>query len=206
MYKHVEGFCRAEIVINKSRFIGSCQCVKTQDEAREFVEKINREFYDATHNCFAYIFDGLGNALKFSDDGEPKGTAGMPILEVIRNKKLVYTCVVVTRYFGGIKLGAGGLVRAYTDGAVAVLDKAKIVEMTEAVGFIVKIDYNIFKPINSFLEKQEGQKTLNIDYADKVLLTCVCKEDLFETIKADLVDMSQGKCEVVEERREFFAF
>ena len=117
-YLSVTGECVTEKVIEKSRFITTSRHVESEEEARAFISEINARFSDATHNCYAYIPDITGNSPRFSDDGEPQGTAGIPMLEVIKNKKLVQTAVVVTRYFGGVKLGAGGLVRAYA-GCVA---------------------------------------------------------------------------------------
>ena len=103
-----------EKVIERSRFIANCAHVQDEEEAKAFVAKIRAEHSLATHNCYAFVADKTGNLMRFSDDGEPQGTAGMPILDVLKNKKLFETAVVVTRYFGGGKLGAGGLVRAYS--------------------------------------------------------------------------------------------
>ena len=115
-----------EKVIERSRFIARCGHVEGEEEARAFIGAVRAEHSLATHNCFAFVADKAGNLLRFSDDGEPQGTAGMPILEVIRSKKLFETAIVVTRYFGGIKLGAGGLVRAYAGAAADVLAGADI--------------------------------------------------------------------------------
>ena len=106
-YKSVSDFSKNEIVIEKSRFIGYAAPVQSESEARDFIAKIKKEHPFATHNCYAYIAEN-GAIARFSDDGEPQGTAGAPILEVLKNKELVNSAIVVTRYFGGIKLGAGG--------------------------------------------------------------------------------------------------
>ncbi|MDE7084622.1 MAG: YigZ family protein, partial [Clostridia bacterium] len=113
-YKSVAGETVTEKIIEKSRFITVSRHICGDDEAKAFVAEISKKHADATHNCYAYVCDKLGNILRFSDDGEPQGTAGMPMLEVLRANGLCETAVVVTRYFGGIKLGAGGLVRAYS--------------------------------------------------------------------------------------------
>ncbi|MDE7300610.1 MAG: YigZ family protein, partial [Clostridia bacterium] len=113
----VNGECVTEKVIEKSRFIATSRHVDGEEEAKAFIDEVRARYKDATHNCYAYVADDKGNFLRFSDDGEPQGTAGMPILEVIKNCNLKQTAVVVTRYFGGIKLGAGGLVRAYAGAA-----------------------------------------------------------------------------------------
>lgn len=126
-YKTVAAPTRAEYVEKRSRFIASVAPVSDEKEAEDFINSVRSEFYDARHNVFAYIIKDGGE--KFSDDGEPQGTAGMPALEVLRKRGVVNTAVVVTRYFGGILLGAPGLVRAYTHSAAAALDKAEIVVM-----------------------------------------------------------------------------
>ena len=108
----VNGENISETVIERSKFITRVKRISGEDEAREFIESVRKKHSDATHNCYAYVASEDGNLMKFSDDGEPQGTAGMPMLDVLRNKKIMMTVAVVTRYFGGVKLGAGGLVRA----------------------------------------------------------------------------------------------
>lgn len=206
MYKHIAKSSKAEIIIKKSRFIGHCKYIISKEEAIEFIDDIKKNYYDATHNCYAYISDEKGNELKFSDDGEPGGTAGMPILDVLRNKNLVKTVVVVTRYFGGIKLGAGGLVRAYTEATVKALEKAKVVVEDDAVYFDLLIDYSLLKPIQNSLEKKDNIEILNIDYSDNVTLHLVSKESDFEGIKNKLIDISHGKSILNETKRDYFAF
>ena len=124
-YTSVAGETVTEKIIEKSRFITTSRRVESEAAAKEFIAEISKKYSDATHNCYAYICDRLGNFLRFSDDGEPQGTAGMPILEVIKSKRLSEVAVVVARYFGGIKLGAGGLLRAYSGCAAENLDMAK---------------------------------------------------------------------------------
>ena len=123
MYLSVSGEVVTVKIIEKSRFITTSRHVEGEEQAKAFIEETSAKYSDATHNCYAYICDKYGNFLRFSDNGEPQGTAGMPMLEVIKNKKLFETAVVVTRYFGGIKLGAGGLVRAYSGCVAENLDK-----------------------------------------------------------------------------------
>ena len=117
-----------EIIIEKSRFIGYCAPVSSEEEALEFIEKIKKKHYDATHNVFAYVVGLDNNIQRYNDDGEPSGTAGVPILEVIKKEDLRNVVIVVTRYFGGIKLGTGGLIRAYTKGAKIALDAGIIIK------------------------------------------------------------------------------
>ena len=120
-YLSVSGQFQSEFIVERSRFISYCDRVKSEEEARAFVEKIKKQNSLATHNCYAFIADETANLMRFSDDGEPQGTAGVPILDVIKNRNLRQTAVVVTRYFGGIKLGAGGLCRAYSRAASDVV-------------------------------------------------------------------------------------
>ena len=124
-YLSLSGECVTRKTIEKSEFITTSRHVWGEDQAREFVSEVKANYPDATHNCYAFVADNLGNFLRFSDDGEPQGTAGMPILEVLKTNCLYETAIVVTRYFGGIKLGAGGLVRAYSGSAAENIAVAK---------------------------------------------------------------------------------
>ena len=123
-YLSVSGGCVTQKIIEKSRFITTSKHVESEEEAKEFIAGVSAKYSDATHNCYAYICDSLGNNLRFSDDGEPQGTAGMPMLEVLKNNRLCETAVVVTRYFGGIKLGTSGLIAAYRQAARLALEEA----------------------------------------------------------------------------------
>ena len=142
MYKTVHEFGQDEVIIEKSTFIGYAKPVKTEEEAVEFINEIKKKHKDARHNVWAYTIGQNMNIQRYSDDGEPQGTAGIPTLEVIKKEDLRDVAVVVTRYFGGIKLGAGGLVRAYTKGAKIGLEAAKIIEKVMFQEVRVRIDYN----------------------------------------------------------------
>ena len=152
-YLTVKGEFEKLNIIERSKFICYVKGVDSEDEAKAFIDKIRKEHSLATHNCYAYIADELGLIQKFSDDGEPQGTAGMPILEVLRNRKIYKTVVVVTRYFGGVKLGAGGLVRAYSNVTADCLDDAKIVNMVDSTVLKITTEYDgyskILKLVNS---------------------------------------------------------
>ena len=149
-YFAVKGETQNEIIIEKSRFICSVKRVDGEDEAKAFVSSIKEKYPDATHNCYAYIADENGFYIKFSDDGEPQGTAGMPMLEVLKNKKLFCTAVVVTRYFGGVKLGAGGLVRAYSDCTAKGVEKCGIVENIYSNTVSVDVGFSIYPKIQKY--------------------------------------------------------
>ena len=142
MYKTLHEFGMDEIIIDKSTFIGYAKPIKTEEEAIEFINEIKKKHKDARHNVWAYTVGKSMNIQRYSDDGEPQGTAGIPTLEVIKKEDLRDVVVVVTRYFGGIKLGAGGLVRAYTKGAKIGLEAAKIIEKVMYQEVKIKIDYN----------------------------------------------------------------
>jgi uncharacterized YigZ family protein len=142
---------QTEIIIQKSRFICQVRRVETEEEANQFLTAIRKKYWDATHNCYAYVI--TDQVQKSSDDGEPAGTAGRPILEVIHNKELTHTAIVVTRYYGGIKLGAGGLVRAYSQSASAAINAAGIVERSLYQQLILTFDYSFLGRIEHELHQ-----------------------------------------------------
>lgn len=170
----IEKDANIETVIERSRFITHVFYVETETLAREYLDKIRKKYSDATHNCYAYVTD-FGLTTKSSDDGEPSGTAGVPILEVLKNKKLVNVLVVVTRYFGGIKLGAGGLVRAYSGASRDGVTAAGIKEFSvcDIVSVTVKYDeLNIFKRDVLPL----ALKVINTEYLNDVTMTLAVKK------------------------------
>ena len=152
-YLTVDGVTENTVEIKRSKFIATLSHVESGEDAEAFVRAVRKRYPDATHNCYAYVADELGNETRFSDDGEPGGTAGQPMLEVLRKKGIVEAAVVVTRYFGGIKLGAGGLVAAYTDSVSEVLDAAGIRRMTECAEVTVECDYSDHSAIESALTR-----------------------------------------------------
>ena len=173
-YLTVDGVTENTVEIKRSKFIATLSHVESGEGAEAFVRAVRKRYPDATHNCYAYIADELGNETRFSDDGEPGGTAGQPMLEVLRKKGVVKAAVVVTRYFGGIKLGAGGLVAAYTDSVSEVLDAAGIRRMTECAEVTVECDYSDHSAIESALtragalrgEAVYGENVRSVWYAD----------------------------------------
>lgn len=152
-YLTVDGVTENTVEIKRSKFIATLSHVESGEDAEAFVRAVRKRYPDATHNCYAYIADELGNETRFSDDGEPGGTAGQPMLEVLRKKGIVKAAVVVTRYFGGIKLGAGGLVAAYTDSVSEVLDAAGIRRMTECAELTFACDYSDYSAIETALTR-----------------------------------------------------
>lgn len=155
-------------VINKSKFISYAYPVFNEDECRKYLEELRLEYSDATHICFAYLLD-CPKVEKCSDDGEPSGTAGKPILELIKKKKLSNVLIVVIRYFGGIKLGAGGLVRAYTTSGNMALESAKIIEVREINKYLIEVKYDDVNKIKKLIISLGGE-IKNIQYGEKATL------------------------------------
>ncbi|MBO5782700.1 MAG: YigZ family protein [Clostridia bacterium] len=198
--RSVHGRCASEKTIEKSRFLSYCAHVTSEEEARAFIAEIRGMHPTATHNCYGFVADKTGAMQRFSDDGEPQGTAGMPILDVIKNKGLFETAVVVTRYFGGIKLGAGGLVRAYTSACAEVLDKAQICLWQTCVELSVCVDYpQIDAALKFFNEHDCIVKTS--DYSDKVYYTLLVKKTDETGFISALTDYLLGKviCQKIDE-------
>ncbi len=186
----------AEIVIEKSRFIAAAIGVKSVDEALEFVTAKKKRYFDATHNCYAYI---VGDKAKFSDDGEPQGTAGMPIYECLKNSGLDCVCVVVTRYFGGVKLGAGGLVRAYNGSCAEVLKKCARLKMTDCTRLEVTIDYTFLSGLRRALQPVAVEESA--EYGDKVTLLLLFPTLSYNTITDIVTQNTLGKAQMkVKER------
>lgn len=185
-----------EIVIEKSRFIASAIHTESVEEATEFVNAKRKQYFDATHNCYGYI---VGDKAKFSDDGEPQGTAGMPIFECIKNNGLDRLCVVVTRYFGGVKLGAGGLVRAYSGSCAEVLKQCEKLQMTDCIRLLVVVDYSQLKPIRRAL--QGIAKEESVVYDAKVNIVFLFPSNLLNTILDIVSETTFGKAETTIQER-----
>ena len=194
-----------EKVIERSRFIANAAHAADEEEARAFVAKIRAQHSLATHNCYAFVADKTGNLLRFSDDGEPQGTAGMPILEVLRSKKLFDTAVVVTRYFGGIKLGAGGLVRAYAGTAAEALAQADIREYRVCRTLFASVGYEQFDALKKFLAAR-GCEPADIAYAGDVTVTLSVGEEEAAAFSAALVDFLAGRVRIREGGAQWAAF
>lgn len=204
-YLSVCGECVTQKVIEKSRFITTSKHVEGEEQAKEFIAEINSRYPDATHNCYAYICDGSGNFLRFSDDGEPQGTAGMPMLEVLKSKKLMQTAVVVTRYFGGIKLGAGGLVRAYSGCVAENLDEAEKVLYETCAESKYSTAYSNTEAAQRFF-REHGADIIACEYADEVVFTVVIKKSAEENFNKKLIDRLNGNVKIQKLREYFFPF
>ncbi len=194
-YKTINKLGIKEIVIKKSRFIGYAKPIQTEDEAHAFIQEMNKKHYDATHNCYAYVLGERDQIQKQSDDGEPSGTAGKPILEVIKNQQLKNVCVIVTRYFGGIMLGAGGLIRAYTDGAVAGIDAAEAITQVLHQKVHITVDYTWHGKLeNEF--RTRGVLVDRTDFTDKVTICCLPYRPNAEAFVNWVTDITQGQAHI----------
>lgn len=175
-----------EEIIKKSRFISHIKRTTTEDEAKAFIQEIKKDHKSATHNCSAYIIGQNGIIQKADDDGEPQGTAGVPILEVLKKEELYNVTVVVTRYFGGIKLGSGGLIRAYASGAASAVDEAGKVVEVPMLPLTITIDYTYTSKFEHFLKSTKAT-LVSQDYTDKVTYVLHAKkedaDDIISTLK-----------------------
>ncbi len=195
-YKSVHKFGRDEIIINKSKFIGTAVPVENEEQATSFIESIRKEFKDATHNCYAYVIGENKNIQRYSDDKEPSGTAGMPILNVINQEKLVNVAVVVTRYFGGVLLGAGGLVRAYTKVCKVGLEAGIIVEKNLYYDVSFNLDYTLLGKMDNELLKNNFTVRDKI-YLEHVKFKLIVKEEEMHKIKCIVNEIASGGAEII---------
>lgn len=187
----------------KSVFIGHVKRVYTEDEAKDFVSKIRNNHKEARHNVYAYIIGQNMGIQRYSDDGEPQGTGGIPVLEVIKKNEITDVAIVVTRYFGGILLGKGGLVRAYSKGAAMAVNDGGIVEKVKGVVIDVVLDYDMLGKVQ-YLFEQKLWYIENIDYTDKVKLIVYCPVDKLEEVQGALVEATNGKCQIILGDEEYY--
>lgn len=188
-----------EIIIDKSRFITNLIPVSSLDEANEALSQIRKTHYNATHNCFAYILDKQMTQ-KMSDDGEPSRTAGMPILEALKAYELDNVLCVVTRYFGGIKLGKGGLIRAYKNSTLEAIKKASVYTKALKVIYLIQVDYSLYESLQYFLK--DKSHILSTDYQEnvkiKLYFTDTSESELIDHFNNKLLIQKVGELEVKE--------
>ncbi len=175
--------------VNKSKFFAHVVHVETEEAARDFLQMIRKKYFDATHNCSAWVLGSRGDKQKSNDDGEPGGTAGNPILETIKKNDLTNCAVVVTRYFGGIKLGAGGLIRAYSHTAAIGIANSKIVCMTTFRKISLTLEYNFLATVENYLRNKKI-RVLNTDYADVVTTEVLLLPEQVEKFLIELNDLT----------------
>lgn len=203
-YRTIKQFARAEFIEKRSRFIGTIIPATGEEVALDFIKQMRQEYWDATHNVYAYVLKD-GQTRRYSDDGEPKGTAGVPVLDVLIKEQLVNCAVVVTRYFGGIMLGAGGLVRAYSHGAKIAVDAAEIVTMRSCLECKIVCEYSQYDMLNILLEKH-GCIIENVDYADKVTIYFLISKDKKEHFDKQLNENFCGDIKTTILSEKFAAF
>ena len=203
-YKTVYSGGEAEIVEKKSRFIASVQSVKTEEEALEFIEKIKKKNWNATHNCFAYAIGERSEIQRCSDDGEPSGTAGKPMLDVLMGGELHNVVVVVTRYFGGTLLGTGGLVRAYSKSVQEGLAQSTVITKYHGCKLNIDTDYTSLGKIQYILG-QRGLTILDSIYTDKVTVEVLVPEDLYEEVVSEIVEGTNGQAGIEKGKDCYFA-
>lgn len=201
----VSGETENVIVIERSKFICYLKGINGEEEAKTFIESIKKRHSMATHNCYAYIADENALIQKFSDDGEPQGTAGLPMLEVLKSKRMYKTVAVVTRYFGGIKLGTGGLTRAYSGSVADALSLASILNMQKGVLITLTPDYECYSRLLKILDNQ-NVSVINTDFDNQVKVTLAIKEDYLESFKSKILDTFNGKLDILEIDKGFYSF
>lgn len=196
-YYTVKGYGETEIVIEKSRFIAYVTRAETEQEAQEFIQTIKKKHWNATHNCSAYLIGENDQIQKANDDGEPGGTAGVPILEVIKKKNLKDTVVVVTRYFGGIKLGAGGLIRAYSKSASEGIKAAGVVRRKLMRVMHTKVDYSWLGKLENEL-RSSVYTIKEIHYLENVEFEVFVEENQTENFIKWMTELTNGQGEISE--------
>lgn len=202
-YKTVQKPASAELIEKRSRFIGYVKPVSSQDEAIAFINEIKTKHWDATHNVYAYVIRSEG-VTRYSDDNEPQGTAGIPVLDAIRKRDITDCVVVVTRYFGGTLLGAGGLVRAYSASAKAGIDAAGECVMTLCSVCTLTCSYTLYGRIPSLLARFDAAADDSV-FADDVTVRFHIPDDKLAAFNKALSEESSGKVQAVEEDKRFFA-
>ena len=197
--KTIKDECTGEIIVKKSRFIATMRPVANQKQAEGFVAEMKKKYWDARHNCSAYILpasDGATPYVHSSDDGEPSGTAGKPMLAVLQGHKLYGIAVVVTRYFGGVLLGTGGLVRAYQDAVAAAVEAADIIEEVEMRTLLVTVDYTQIGRLQSYVAGKAGIFSREASYEDKVIFPVLVPLEREKEIRDELIEVTNGKAQI----------
>lgn len=194
-YRTIRQDGQAQEEIKKSRFICHAKRIYSEEEARDFIAAIKKEHYKATHNCSAFIVGEKSEIKRTSDDGEPSGTAGVPMLGVMENHQLTNVCFVVTRYFGGIKLGAGGLIRAYAGIVALAIKEIGLFEIKEQAGLRLKMSYSQYQNFDNFL-KAEDLIEFDTEFTDLVATTIYIDKQEKEPLEQELVEFFNGKIQI----------
>lgn len=202
-YITIREYGEDRFVEKKSEFIGYAKRVESEEEAKAFVSEIKTMHKQATHNCWAYIIGSNKGVQRYSDDGEPQGTAGIPILEVMKKSDITDCAIVVTRYFGGVLLGAGGLTRAYTKGASVALKAGGVVEKVNGVKVTLNLEYDMIGKVQYFC----GQNNWHIEdteYTDKVIVSILAEMEVADKIEKEAIEASNGKIIVSKSEKDIY--
>ena len=194
-YRTIRQDGQAQEEIKKSRFICHAKRVYSEEEARDFIAAIKKDHYKATHNCSAFIVGEKSEIKRTSDDGEPSGTAGVPMLGVMENHQVTNVCFVVTRYFGGIKLGAGGLIRAYAGSVALAIKEIGLIEIKEQAGLRLKMSYSQYQNFDNFL-KAEDLIEFDTEFTDLVATTIYINKQEKEPLEQKLIEFFNGKIQI----------
>ena len=204
-YKTLRQAASDEVIINRSRFIGYASPCETEEEALAFLQAIRTKHKDATHNCYAYVIGRNAGVMRYSDDGEPGGTAGLPMMEVLKAQGVVNCCVVVTRYFGGVLLGAGGLVRAYTQGAVIALKAAQVVVMEPSCQYLCEVPYPLWDKVQHLMRTLPLQ-LVSSEFTTAVTFSILVRERDADMVLSELTRMTDGRLESMPESESYQAW
>ncbi len=194
-----------EFIVNKSRFIGYASPVKTEEEALAYLQSVRQKHKDASHHCYAYVIGRNAGVMRYSDDGEPGGTAGLPMMEVLKARGVVNCCCVVTRYFGGVLLGAGGLVRAYTQGAAIALNAAQVVAMEPTQRYLCEVSYSLWDRVRHALNALPVQ-LVSSEFTTAVTFSLLVRERDAEALLAELTRLTDGRAEALLEEESYQAW
>ena len=196
----------SDVEVKKSHFLCALKNVRSEDEARAFIEEVRKTHYDARHNCFAMRIGTPDKVFeRSSDDGEPQGTAGKPMLDILKGAELYDVCAVVTRYFGGTLLGTGGLVRAYSDSLKEGLASSEIAELAKGVELRISAGYGLAEKVKRMAAAEDGTYTLKEEYGAECILTYLVRTEQEQDFKARLTAVSNGQLEAVKQRELLFA-
>ncbi len=205
-YKSIKKQVENLVIIEKSKFISFLFPILSEDEARGIIADIRKKHSLATHVCYAFIADKDGLNQKFSDDGEPQGTAGMPMLDALKNSGLKQVLAVVVRYFGGVKLGTGGLVRAYQGGVLDAVKRSEIVEYFPSKTFEFDVDFKFYSGVLSLVSSREEVKILGSDFGTFVTLSVACKEEYVDALLSQLSEITSSEIKTKNHKELFIDF
>lgn len=202
-YTTVRNYGEDRFIEKKSEFIGYAKRCENEEEAKAFINEIKAMHKQATHNCYAYVIGENMGIQRYSDDGEPQGTAGIPILEVMKKSNVTDCAIVVTRYYGGILLGAGGLTRAYTKGASIAIKAAKVVEKVKGQKLLFTMEYDMLGKIQ-YIFNEKKWHIEDIEYTDKVVLSTISEVSIVEDIEKEITEASSGKILISKEDEDIY--